>query len=257
VLVGSADPFPAVSLAEVLDRAELQTRVDRKYLLPADVFAAFRAGLAGSGQWAALEIDGRREFRYDSTYFDTPDLLTYRQHRQDRRRRFKIRTRSYLDSATSLFEVKLSGTRRGTVKERTPHPFERRGELTAPARAFLTAVLEDAYGEPPPAGLRPAATTRYLRRTLVARTGACRVTCDTGLVCTTAGARVAAVPEWVLVEVKSPGGDTPADRLLRALGARPERLSKYCLAAAVLTPGLACNPWNRPLRRWFGAAAPR
>lgn len=70
------------SLAEVTERAELQTRIDRKYLVPVDAVADLVSGL---GRFAVLEIDGLRGFRYESVYFDTPDLLTYRAHLHDAR----------------------------------------------------------------------------------------------------------------------------------------------------------------------------
>jgi hypothetical protein len=86
VVAGSAAGLPAVSLAEVMGRAALQARVDRRYLVPVDRFAELVDRLPGS--WAALEIERRRGFAYESVYFDTPDLLTYRQHLQGRRRRY-------------------------------------------------------------------------------------------------------------------------------------------------------------------------
>ena len=56
-----------------------------------------------------LQIDRRRSFDYESVYFDTPDLSTYRAHVQRRRLRFKARTRTYTDSGLCMFEVKLTG----------------------------------------------------------------------------------------------------------------------------------------------------
>ncbi|MFC7744428.1 hypothetical protein ACFQXA_31035 [Nocardiopsis composta] len=61
-------------------------------------------------------------------------MLGYRQHVQGRRRRFKARTRGYLDSGTASFEVKMEGARSATVKERTAHPVDRLDEFT-PRRA--------------------------------------------------------------------------------------------------------------------------
>nr|WP_255430057.1 polyphosphate polymerase domain-containing protein [Streptomonospora sp. PA3] len=233
----------------------MQTRRDRKYLVRREDCLRLFGALADRRDWAVLQIGGSRRFRYTSTYFDTPDLLTFRLHRQDRRRRYKIRTRSYLDTASSSFEVKLEGSRETTVKQRIAHPFDKRAELTAQARSFLVRALTEAYGTLPPAELAPAAETAYWRRTLVDLSGAARVTCDTGLVCTARGASAAADPRWAVVECKSAGGDSAADRILRALGARPLRISKYCLAVAVLHPGVRANPWNRALRTWFGRGA--
>ncbi|RAY14922.1 hypothetical protein DPM19_12625 [Actinomadura craniellae] len=241
--------LPPVGLDEVLAAAELQTRVDRKYLLPAAALPALAAAVAG--RYAVLEIGGRRCFEYSSTYFDTPDLLTFRQHRQGRRRRFKIRTRSYLDSGECMFEVKLAGARDRTEKRRMPHDIARRGELTREAHAFLADSLHEAYRMDPPDRIGPSATTGYLRATLVQTAGTGRVTCDVGLSCTAGGRTVRAAAGQVLVETKSPGAEGPMDRALRGLGVRPLSISKYCLAVAALQPGMRANRWQPALRRYF------
>ena len=67
--------------------------MDRKYFVPADVFGRMIAELAG--ELRVLDIEGKRTFGYESVYFDTPDLSTYRAHVQRRRLRFKARTRTY------------------------------------------------------------------------------------------------------------------------------------------------------------------
>ena len=82
-----------IGLRELNELAELQTRVDRKYFVPADVFDRMIAELRD--ELRVLDIDGKRTFGYESVYFDTPDLATYRAHVQRRRLRFKARTRTY------------------------------------------------------------------------------------------------------------------------------------------------------------------
>ncbi len=132
-----------------MELAELQTRVDRKYFVPADVFRRMIAELAG--EMRVLDIDGKRTFGYESVYFDTPDLSTYRAHVQRRRLRFKARTRTYLDSGLCMFEVKLTGARGETVKERVPHPEQYRAELTEDA---LDAPAHHAVPGLPPGPAR-------------------------------------------------------------------------------------------------------
>lgn len=242
--------LPPVGLSQVLERTELLTRLDRKYLVPNGTLPRIFADLAG--RYAALEIHGRRHFRYSSTYFDTPDLLTYRQHRQGRRRRFKFRTRSYLDSGECVFEVKMAGVRGQTDKRRIRHDLAQPAELTPDSRQFLTHALLTAYRMNPPEDLRSNVTTSYTRVTLVQRAGLGRVTFDTGLIFTDRIRTVSPEEGHVLVETKSPGTATPMDRILLRHGVRPIRLSKYCLAVAVLDPCVRANPWHPVLRRWFG-----
>jgi hypothetical protein len=238
-----------IGLAELNALAELQTRVDRKYFVPADLFRRLVAQLDDELQ--VLDIDGRRTFGYESVYFDTPDLSTYRAHLQQRRQRFKARTRTYTDSGLCMFEVKLTGARGETVKQRVPHPADERAELTDQALAHLADTLCQAYHQDVPAGMRPTLVTTYRRTTFVSRTGQARLTCDTGLVCLDVDHEVHDTGTHVLVESKSTGRASAPDRILRELGVRPARVSKYCVAVAALHPELPSNPWHQTLRRYF------
>lgn len=107
--VADAAALRPLSLAEVNALASLTLRSCRKYVVPARLLPVLVGHLAHD--FGVLCEEGRTAFRYSSTYFDTPDLVTFRQHRQQRRRRFKIRTRSYLDSGLTMLEVKLKGAR--------------------------------------------------------------------------------------------------------------------------------------------------
>lgn len=241
-----AAALPAVSLPEVLAAAELQTRVDRKYLLSPEEFDSLGSALASMH---VLEIDGLRSFGYESVYFDTPDLALFRAHRQGRRRRWKARTRTYLDSGECLFEVKTKGRRGQTVKCRLEHDVRRSDAMDASAHEFLAATLAEQYDEEVPV-LVPTLTTRYRRTTFVDLEDGSRVTCDVGLRCSTAEAE-AAGPDKVLVESKSTGS-SPFDDAIARLGVRPLSMSKYCLGTALTRPHLAANKWHRLLTEEFG-----
>ena len=62
--------------------------------------------------------------------------------------------------------------------------------------------------------------------------------------------------QYVLVESKSLGAKSAADAVLRGLGLRPVQMSKYCVAVALLYPGVRSNPWHRTLRRYFADPVP-
>lgn len=243
-----AAALPAVGLAEVMSAAALQTRVDRKYLVPVEDFRRLADALAGS--FEVLQIGRLRTFGYESVYFDTPELSLYRHHLQGRRRRYKVRTRTYLDAGDTMFEVKLKGHRGQTVKERMPHASAERHIMTARARAFLDGLLQREYGQSAPA-LAPSLCTTYSRTTLVDLAGGFRLTCDVDLVCT-GQSRRRTPGTHVLVESKAAGSGGVADRVLGRLGVRPVSVSKYCVGVALLHPHLPANPWHRVLRRHFG-----
>ena len=130
--------LPSVLLEEVLARAALLTRVDRKYLLPTTEAARILGRLDPGAR--VLEIAGRRTSAYLSVYFDTPDHLLYRLTAQQRRRRLKVRTRTYLQTGGCYLETKTRDGRGTTVKERIPHRPEESERLTARGREHVRAL---------------------------------------------------------------------------------------------------------------------
>jgi hypothetical protein len=244
-VVAPPEVLVPLSLDEVLAVADLQTRTDRKYLVPPEVYGQLVGDLgAGLG---VLEIDGIRRFRYESVYFDTPAFDSYLGAAHGRRRRFKVRTRSYLDSGDCRLEVKTRSGRGETVKTRMPYDLRRRSSLDEAALDFVRthACL------PAGATLAPVLTTAYSRTTLVELDGGARLTCDAGLVCSTPAGASVALDDELLVETKSAGGPTAADRFLWRAGFRPVAVSKFCVGMAALDPALPANKWNRILRRHF------
>ncbi|HWM12560.1 MAG TPA: polyphosphate polymerase domain-containing protein [Solirubrobacteraceae bacterium] len=241
------EAFPAIGLAQLDADAALRDRVDTKYVVPLDAFARLASRLTETH--AALEIDGRRAFAYRSTYFDTADLGAFRDHMQQRRRRYKCRSREYLDSGSYAFEVKLKGLRGRTVKHRMEHDSH---ELSDAAIAFLRDCLDRAYGTAPGGALRPALAVAYTRVTLTAPALGERLTCDFDLTFEGPGGAAGGLdPGMAIVESKSARGNALADRVLRELSHRPQpACSKYCLGVA-LTRAVAGNPLRPLLRRHF------
>lgn len=248
-VAGAARQAPGISLAEVLAQSELQVRLDRKYLVSAKDFTRLANRLAG--ELKALDIDGRRSFAYESRYFDTPARQTYREHLAGRRDRFKVRTRSYVDSGETMFEVKLETPDGGTDKRRFPHPTEAYGRLTSDARRHLRATLS-AAGRQAPADLGPSCATAYQRSTFVANDGSTRITCDHDLVCSNEDGSVGALRDHVLVEVKSATAPSFVDQAFADLAVEQISISKYCVGIALLHPDLPSDPWNAVLGRYFG-----
>ncbi|SDR71472.1 VTC domain-containing protein [Friedmanniella luteola] len=247
VTSAAVDRLPAVGLDELVGTAALLTRVDRKYLLPAEDLEVLLSS-TGPGT-RVLEIDGRRRFDYRSVYFDTPELHSYHATARRRRHRFKVRTRSYLDAGLHVLEVKTRGPRGLTVKQRLPHA----GDGTAlddADRDRLGPLLASLGLQVDAAALGPVLTTRYHRTTLLLPTGSSRLTVDTGLVWSLAGTgRAGATTGRAVIETKSGCGTSEVDRLLWSLGRRPSAISKYGTGLAALRPDLPANRWQSVLRR--------
>jgi hypothetical protein len=236
--------MPTIGLPELVERAALQSRVDRKYVMPIAEAGRLLEALAPSAR--VLEIDGLRRFRYESMYFDTPDLASYRLTAYRHRRRFKIRTRTYVDSGTCWLEVKVPGPRGSTMKYRSPHE---PGLWLTTGRTFVDDVFA-RHDLAVRTGFLPTLRTRYLRVTLLLPTGDSRVTVDTGLHFS-ADDRELHLPETAVVETKTGSAASSADRLLWRWGHRPVAISKYATGLAALRTDLPAAPWHRVLRRHF------
>ena len=246
--------LPPVGLAELVDRAALQTRVDRKYVLPVAVADEVLGRLAAAADLRVLDTGGRRCFGYASLYLDTPQLTGYHLAAHGRRRRFKVRLRTYLDSGDAFVEVKTRGARGATVKQRVPA--DDPGGLGAGA-AFVDEVLDTAgLGGVCAADLRPALRTAYRRSTLLLPATDARVTVDTALSWALPGGGAALLPGLAIVETKSGSAASAADRALWRAGHRPARVSKYGTGLAALRGDLPDNRWNPVLRRSFRLLTP-
>ena len=239
-----------ISLAELDARAELRQRVDRKYVVPTSLVERMLDAVGPSH--AVLEIDGARSFAYGSSYFDTEELDTYRAHVQGRRRRFKVRTRRYLESGLCMFEVKLKGLRGETIKLREQRDPDDHGVFDDAARAFLDACLDRHYGIELREPFHPTVDIGYRRITLAALDACERVTIDLDLDIALEGLRAARMkPAFAIVESKSTRGGGGVDRLLRGLGARAVGCSKYCLGVALTRSGVPANDFRWLARRYF------
>jgi hypothetical protein len=247
--------FEPISLELLETQATLTTRKERKYVLEPAMFERLMSEL--HEDYLVLDIDGDRVFHYDTVYFDTPKLTTYRQHVQGRRRRFKCRTRLYAEQGPCFFEVKMKGGRGETIKRRLAIDVDEHGTLTPEARAFLDHMLHEEYGAQAPAALRPTLRTTYRRLTLVGRMGRERLTFDLELAFAARGGREYSIkPGRIFLETKFAVGsgqpDGRAAEVLQELNARPVgTCSKYCLGAALSHPELPDNPFRPLLRRHF------
>lgn len=272
--VGAAlSRFDPIGLDDLNAQADLQVRVDRKYVLPTHRAVAVLDRMDREEVYT-LQIADRREFDYRSLYFDTPTLFSYRSTALKRRRRFKVRTRQYADTEQTFLEVKTRGPRGATVKHRLPHhagPLA----LSGGGRTFVSAILRSqAVLVPEIDDLAPVLATGYRRSTLLlpAREGrqVARATIDTDLCWSPYGLGPAYRDEAgsddprqlprntgpgvtlsgvAIIETKSRGTASVLDRLLWTHGCRPVSISKYGTGMAALHPELPATRWHRILGR--------
>ena len=258
----NTDGIDTITLAELNSEASLLTRIDRKYLVPPGATQEVVNHLAPRAQ--VLQIDGLRHFRYASTYFDTPGLDAYFLAAYKRRRRYKIRTRTYLDSGLCFLEVKTNGSREATVKDRFKYDPDDADRITPDGRLFVierlvessTCSLDEANTIAQ--ALVPVMDSTYSRTTLHLPHDEARATFDTQLTWDLFGpdgkrlGQGVSVDHLNVVETKNPSTASPTDRLLWNQGHRPARISKYATGLALLDASLPTNRWNRTIKRDLG-----
>ncbi|GAA3700253.1 VTC domain-containing protein [Arthrobacter ginkgonis] len=278
---GGLDRLPRIGLEELNTTAALQTRIDRKYVV--DRTLADRLLRTLPAPALLLETGGPDGSAYDSVYFDTPSLESYRLAAFGRRRRYKIRTRTYAGTGGCFLEVKTEGARSATVKERIEHDPGAPDRLDAEALEYIRSSLQDGIGAPPDGALAPVLATSYRRTTLYLPESGSRATIDHNVswrlvaqqpvaerlvaerlvhqqrAAGTDGMartpRELTLKSKVVLETKSGSAAGPLDRHLWAHGVRPSRISKYATGMALLIPDLPSNRWQRTLCRHLADAA--
>lgn len=258
--------LPEISLRDLAQRAELLKRTDRKYLVPGTLVVEMVDFLGEIGA-QALTIGGVQIFGYLSDYYDTSDFALYRAAATKRRRRFKLRSRVYLDSGMHFMELKTRSGRGQNVKDRLrledvctydfvngandPSEPLRRTDVVAWASKLLQqrgVVASQREGFRTIMDLMPSSRSSYRRSTLCLPDDS-RLTIDQDLVLSGPGESSGfEVPE-VVVETKSSGRTSDADRWLWSHGIRPSRVSKYAIGTAIVHPELPANRWHSTMSK--------
>jgi len=92
-----------VSLAE-LDSVALLNRIDNKYVLNKLQLELILPVIQQN--YSVLLIGNDKIFTYENNYFDTKDFQFYYDHHNGYTNRMKVRSRKYIETNTSFFEIK-------------------------------------------------------------------------------------------------------------------------------------------------------
>lgn len=111
----SLDKYQPYGLND-LKKANLQNRVDSKFMFPAAWLPNMLNQL--KGHYRVLDINGSRISTYRNQYLDTPAMKFYYDHHNGKLNRYKVRQRNYTDTNTSFLEVKHKTNQRRTKKTR-------------------------------------------------------------------------------------------------------------------------------------------
>lgn len=230
--------FEPVSLKE-MDGVKLMNRTDTKFTFNRAQFTEIMRCILQ--HYRILEVEGKRVSRYKTLYYDTDDFKLYARHHNGGLNRYKVRHRTYLESALGFLEVKFRSNRGRTVKDRiirkdAPVSWE------AEAEAFLKRMLPFD-----PHALKPVIWVNYSRITLVGRNSPERVTIDIDLSFEqTDGTKY--LPSLVIAEVKQEKrASSPFIRAMKQFHVREGAISKYCMAIALTKRAVKRNNFKEKL----------
>lgn len=154
------EPFQPISLKQIEAQSAMLDRLDNKYVVNEAVLRRAVAELAD--HFDILEINDKRNFTYETCYFDDAQRVSYSDHHQGRRIRCKVRVRKYTDAQLCFLEVKLKDKRGITIKKRLKYTAEQYGMLDENAWAYIRSSYDDLYGRDFNCALEPAIETHYI-----------------------------------------------------------------------------------------------
>lgn len=230
--------FPPIVLEE-MDRVKLLDRVDTKFVFNYHQLPGILKNI--NEFYKVLDVNGVRQNRYETLYFDTPEYKLYLDHHNGRTSRYKIRYRKYADSNTIFFEVKYKNNKGRTIKSRVKRKnihemIEGKAlELVNNTTPLLSEKLE------------PKLWVNYSRITLVNKVIPERLTLDIDLNFKNREQEIG-FKNLVIAEVKQEKiRDSPFIHVMKTNHLRQGSISKYCFGVTTLIPDIKKNHFKQYL----------
>jgi hypothetical protein len=232
--------FEPISLSDMKNVALLK-RTDTKYVMGVSQLQDVLRQIGT--EYRVLDIQGVRLHQYQTVYFDTDDLLMYRQHHNGLRNRYKVRLREYVDTEMAFWEVKRKNNRNSTIKSRM-----QTSEIVPDIEGAVDDFVHE-YTPIEPQQLDLKLWNEFLRMTLVSKTRLERLTLDIN-VSFGHGDLQTAMPGIAIAEVKQEHFTQDSDfiRQMRLHGIRPNRFSKYCAGIYSLYDDVKTNNFKTRIR---------
>ena len=217
----SLSHFKSVTLEE-LNSVKLLNRKDTKFVFSHNILNQLLEKLIPFYQ--ILEIDGKRSFIYDNTYFDTDQFLFFIQHHNESRKRFKVRYRQYCETNEQYFEIKVKDNKNRTIKYRLKI-INRNGYFSEDEKHLISEIVGLS-----PQNLIPKLDIKFNRITLTDKNFKERLTIDTELSVKN-GTSSKLFDQLVVAEIKQKKYNPRSDfiKILRNFKIPEMRFSKYCM----------------------------
>ncbi len=219
--------FKRILLSE-MDAVSLLKRVDSKFIIDIGRLEIFLKNIEITHR--VLEIEGSPIQTYKTIYYDTPDYKMYTVHHNQKKHRYKIRTRDYVESELSFLEIKNKSNKGKTTKKR----------IALSGKDIQHPEMNDfikAHSPFEAKGLTPVLGNTFNRITLVNNNLTERMTID---ICLKAwefnhSENTLDFEGIAIVELKRDASQKSKTlKLLRDLKIKPTGFSKYAVSSSIL-----------------------
>jgi hypothetical protein len=231
-VIGQLNKFESVTLKQ-LDSVKLQNRMDTKYILSKAQLVLLLEGI--KDDQFVLEIDNNRVFNYKTIYFDTPDFQFYRDHHNGCMNRIKVRSREYVESKLSFYEIKrkLFGTRTDKQRKIIPAIYDE-----VPLADYNLIQYKRLNNKP----IEKKLSNNFKRITLTNKKFTERITIDLEIEFDN-GKKQIHLPELVVIEVKQGKTDVFSNtiQMLKKLRVHESSFSKYVIGVSLLEENIKHN----------------
>jgi hypothetical protein len=231
-VIEQLNKFESVTLKQ-LDSVKLQNRMDTKYILSKAQLALLLEGI--KEEQFVLEIDNTRVFNYKTIYFDTPDFQFYKDHHNGCVNRIKVRSREYVESNLSFYEIKrkLFGIRTDKQRKIIPAIYHE-----VPLEDYNLIQYKRLNNKP----IEKKLTNHFKRITLTNKKFTERITIDLEIGFDN-GKKQIQLSELVVIEVKQGKADVFSNtiQMLKKLRVHESSFSKYVIGVSLLEENIKHN----------------
>lgn len=223
-----------------LNNANLMNRVDTKYLIPIHLMNNVLEKM--SCHYQVLEINKKRIFTYQNTYFDTPEYDLYYDHHNGKLNRYKVRQRHYIDNNSVFLEVKFKNNKNRTIKSRiqsSNHTYNQDRDFLSSISSKLDSLIASQWG-------------KYKRISLANEQDGERLTLDFDLSFESLQEKNSInLSKFFIAELKQNKHNyqSPFSKEMSKLGIRPTKFSKYCIGCCLTNSNLKNNRFKPVLSR--------
>jgi hypothetical protein len=233
-----------ITLSEMND-IRLMNRIDTKYLIQESLIPELLEKI--KDKYRVQVVNNLPVCRYQTTYFDTPEIDMYTRHHDNKLKRQKIRTRTYLESSISFLEIKNKSNKGRTTKERMMINLEDFSDFYKNSKAVDFISARSAWGDKK---LLPQICSRFQRVTLVNNDKTERLTIDGNLVFTNVQTGFEKEMTGLMIIELKQDGKYPSmfKNLLTEYKVLPNGFSKYCLGTIETNPYAKKNRFKSKIR---------